>query len=140
MPKLIGEIRKHIRHHELVVGAFILAIAVALFPLQHYMTLSRFQHYGLALGVWAFGFFVQMVVSWRRMGFFGHAYLGVASIYLAMFAHVIYTNPWLDPKVTLETTTQASSRHDLASLFIGLGMVLMCIYFGWTLEEARKDK
>lgn len=138
MSSLIRLLRANLRHQLVVVISFVFAVGLFFFPLQHYMTLARFQHYGICLAVWAVGFLLQTLVSWRRLGPWGRAYLGVSTLYMALFAGVLYTNPWLDPRVQLETNIQGSLRHEFACVFLVLGIILSGTWKMWDTEEKRR--
>lgn len=131
-------LRTNLRHQLVVVVSFALAIGLLFFPLQHYMTLARFQHYGICLAVWAAGFFLQTLVSWRRLGAWGRGYLGVSTLYMALFAGVLYTNPWLDPRVQLETDVQGSLRGEFATVMFVFTVILSGTWLMWDREERNR--
>jgi hypothetical protein len=124
----------------MVLVAMLLAVVVLNIPLQHYMTLARFQHYGICVWIWASGYLFQLALCWRRLRLWGRVTLSIACFYLAMFGLVIYTNPWLDPRVQLETNVQGSLRQDFAFGFLALGIILFFAWLAWRAEESKGTK
>lgn len=132
---------RHVRHLEVLLLMMIMAGAIRLFPLQHHITLSRYQHWAIALYVWGAGFFLQAAWSWRRLSKVGRAALVSAGTYVLGSAMVLYANPWLDPSIALQTQDQESSRFLFSLGCGGGGMLVGLLWVRWGLAEiARLDE
>lgn len=126
---------KKIRHQEWVLVSFFCAVGIISTPLQHYISLSRFQHYSFGLAAIACGFLVQTVFSWRTVSFWGKLTLLGSFLYLGAFASVFYLNPWLDWNVSLETESQTEERRRLAAYFAFAGVPLAYIWSRWAIDK-----
>ncbi len=126
---------RHIRHLELVLIAMIIAVVARNFPLQHYMPLSRYQHWSIALYIWALGFFIQAAWSWRKLTTNGKIALIAAGTYVSGAAMALYTNPWLDTTVSLQTTEQAETRYLLSAVWAVGGVLVGIVWMRWGLVE-----
>lgn len=137
MRHFISTIREHIRHEEIVILATIMAILALYIPLQRYISLARFQHYGIALYVWSLGFIVQTVWSWKALRKWGRLCLLSTGIYVSSLALVLYSNPWLDPRIQIQTSGQDVLRILYAISWITIGVVLAVLWVIWGIEEMR---
>lgn len=127
--------RKNLRHQEIALVLFIVAIVLFKFPLQHHITLSRFQHYGICLYVWALGFLLQLIWSWRTLTIRGRTAMISTGSYVALFALIFYSNPWLDVKMAVQTDEQNFLRSLYGLLCAVLGFVVAVIWLAWVLED-----
>jgi hypothetical protein len=119
---------------------FLLAFALLKFPLQHYITLSRFQHYGICLYVWSLGFFLQTIWSWRRLTVRGRTCLLTTGYYVATLAMIFYQNPWLDTRMAVVTEEQELLKG-LFVLICGLfGFIVAIIWVIWIVERKPNSK
>jgi hypothetical protein len=118
----------------------LLALGLRLFPLQHYMPLARFQHYGICLSVWALGFFGQTIYSWKGLSVRGRACLLATGSYIGVFALIFYLSPWLDARMAVQTEEQDILRILYFLLCIVLGFVVSVFWLAWIVEWAGKEK
>ena len=116
---------RQIRHLEVLILTMLIAVAIRLYPLQHHMTLSRYQHWGIALYIWGLGFYIQAIWSWRQLTGRGRIALLASGTYVSALAMMLYTNPWLDTTVSLQTSEQEDSRF-----FISVGFALAAVVVG----------
>lgn len=114
------------------------AVAVLATPLQHYINLSRFQHYAFAVGTVGVGFLLQSVLSWRYISWPGRLALGSCFIYLGAFSWICYSNPWLDWNFDLQTNLQAEQRHGFAFAFAIAGLPIGYFWSLWAVDKQRK--
>lgn len=125
----------------MVVLAMVLGVAARSIPLQHYIPLSRYQHWAIALLVWSLGFFIQTVWSWRKLTISGRVALLTGGVYVCSAALVMYFNPWLDTSISLQTTEQEAMRIQLGFGWAGAGLVVGMVWMRWGLQElARLDE
>ena len=133
--KTLAYCRDRLRHQECVLLSFICAVGIISTPMQHYIPLSRFQHYSFGLAAISAGFLIQSVFSWRTVSFWGKLTLVGSFLYLGSFAAVFYCNPWLDWNVSLETDSQTEDRHKLAAYFAFAGVPLAYIWSRWAIDK-----
>ena len=117
---------------------FLAAVALLKFPLQHHIALSRFQHYGLCLYVWALGFILQTVLSWRSLTARGRVCLLITGFYLSTFAYIFYQSPWLDWRMSVQTEEQDFLRVVYTLLCALLGFIVFVFWLAWVLERRPK--
>src|ERR1700722_437726 len=66
--------------YRIIFLSMLCAAAIALLPLQKYMTLSRFQKYGMAIFAFGFGYLIQLAVSWRKLQKWARASSGATAV------------------------------------------------------------
>jgi hypothetical protein len=119
----------------------VLACIAKTVPLQHYITLSRYQHWAIALFIWSLGFFFQCIRSWNRISVLGRIALLCGGLYVSSAATALYMNPWMDTTVSLETTEQAESRFIFSVLWAAGGLLVGILWMVWGLcDLARVEK
>lgn len=126
---------RQIRHLELLMLMMLLAGAVRLFPLQHHISLSRYQHWAIALYVWGIGFFIQAAWSWKRLSKIGKASLVAAGVYVLSSAAALYSNPWLDSSISLQFAEQESTRFVISLSCCAGGLLVGLLWIRWGLSE-----
>lgn len=126
---------KQVRHLELLMLMMLLAGAIRIFPLQHHISLSRYQHWGIALYVWGIGFFIQAAWSWRRLSNIGKASLVAAGVYVLSSATVLYSNPWLDTSISLQLAEQEGTRFAFSVSCGAVGLLVGLLWIRWGLSE-----
>lgn len=131
-------LRFKFRHQGVILISLVFALIVFNVPLQHFITLARWQHYALCLVPVSVGYLLQLAISWRRLRFWGRTCLTLSAVYLAAFAIVIYTNPWLDPGSQLETTYQSSLQRAFGLGFLAFGLILTIALLAWNREEKER--
>lgn len=114
---------------------FVTAFCLLKFPLQHYMSLARFEHYGICMFVWAMGFFMQSIWSWRHLSVKGRCCQIATGIYVGTFAIIFYQSPWLDARMSVQTQEQDLLRLAYAGLSAVFGCVVSLIWLAWILER-----
>ncbi len=137
MPRfnLLTILRQATRNEEIVLLSLIAAVCLLNFPLQHYIILSRFQHYAAGICVVAVGFLIQLVWSWRQIGLWGRLTFLASGLYLAGFAGLFFINPWLDSSVSLQTESQMTEKDIYAAIFAVSGIPVGLIWIRWCSEE-----
>lgn len=131
-------LRLKFRHQWVILISLVVALIVFNIPLQRYITLARWQHYALCLAPVSIGYLIQLIVSWCRLRFWGRTSLSLSAVYLAAFAIVIYTNPWLDPRSQLETSYQGSIQQIFGLGFLTFGLILAIALLAWNCEEKKR--
>src|SRR5690606_22734862 len=89
--------------HIMVLLFAALALWVLQTPLQRFISLGRYQHYGIAISVFGLGYLAQTIFSWRRLKAWGIAAYTSTGIFFSSVGLVFYLNPWLDYKIAVQT-------------------------------------
>ena len=139
MGKLINFIAKQIKNQEFVFLMLFIAVAVLRFPLQHHIALARFQHYGICLTIWASGFVLQALASWRILGPWGRATLLASASYVGIFAWIFYNSPWLDARMAVQTEEQDFLRLIYGIVCALFGLIVSIIWLRWSLTERHEQ-
>ncbi len=137
MNKFLEALRKQVQHQEITLFMLFLAFCLLKFPIQHHISIARFQHYGLCLYLWSLGYFFQLIWSWKHLTRKGRASLFSTGVYVGIFAIIFYSSPWLDVRMAVQTEEQDILRLVYSAVCAGLGFIVAIIWLSWVLE--RKD-
>jgi len=100
--------------HQLLIFIFLfLAVATILTPLQHYIALSRYQHWGLGLFIFALGHIIQLIWSWQSLGRWMRISYLWSALYISSAGILFFANPWLDARISLESSRQDKLRSHM---------------------------
>lgn len=116
------------------------AIAIFLFPLQLYWSLGRYQHYGLAIFVWGMGYILQLIWTWKFSGTWSRWSYILAGLYLTSLGLTLYANPWLEPRVALQTDIQVVLRFYISLFFMLFSIPTTIVWVMGLAEELREDR
>lgn len=133
-------LRDSVRQREILLVSIGVAIWALQTPLQHYIELSRFQHYAIGIFCIAAGFLLQTAVSWRHYSLRGRLSMISSMLYLTAFGMVCFTNPWLDPNFDLQTQRQESTRPMFGGAFLVAGFICSFFWASWMTEQNRARK
>jgi hypothetical protein len=137
-----GSAKKHVfvaapRNILILVGFAMLAVGILATPLQHFMPLSRFQHYGIAIFVFGLGYLVQGVVSWRgirRLARF--AYLATTTFFCTA-GLLFLNNPWLDLRMVTSGDEQLMFRNYVIGAYGAAGLFISLIWLLLAFQELK---
>ena len=115
------------------------AAAVALFPLQKYISLGRFQKYGMAILIFGIGYFLQLAWSWGKLQKWARASNAATAAFFAFVGITFYQNPWLDTHVSVQTDDRITQRYLLLVAYSVFAVIIATIWFKW-IEEETKNK
>lgn len=122
------------------IGLLFLIIAGVLTatPLQLYIPLSRFQHFGLGIFVVGLGYVIQTVWSWKRMKTWSRALQLYFGLWFAASGLVAYSLPWLDPRMSVRTEWQEELASRLLAAYFVSCAPLPVLTLLWLREELQK--
>ncbi|HEY9870829.1 MAG TPA: hypothetical protein V6D08_16815 [Candidatus Obscuribacterales bacterium] len=106
-------------------------------PLQHYIPLSRFQHFGLGIFLVGLGYVIQTVWSWKRMKTWARAMQLYFGLWFAATGLVAYSLPWLDPKMSVRTESQEKLASSLVIAYFVSCAPLPVLTLLWLREELQ---
>jgi hypothetical protein len=118
--------------------SFILALVVFFFPIQHYASMGRYQHYGLAIFIWGMGYVLHAIWTWRNAGPWSRWSYVVGGLYLTSLGMMLYANPWLEPKVAMHTDDQAIKRFWISMTYTFLTVPTTLMWVAGLFEELRE--
>jgi len=123
--------------HRLVIAFSALAVIIYCTPLQRYVTLGRYQHYGIAIGLFGVGYLLQTIWSWKEFTRWARwAYLSTGIFSLTVGLTFFY-NPWLDTKVAPQTHANDQMRPILMALYLLSSLYVGAVYARWIKEENK---
>ena len=130
---------RQVASHGLVVLFSLIALTTFFTPIQHYVTLARFQHWGIAIGIFGAGCALQalaarnLLTTWVR-----NSYL-TTGLYFLFIGSTYYLNPWLDNKVSIQTSENETTRVFLIISYILFGLVVAAVWINLLLERSRPE-
>lgn len=133
-------IRRFLQQNIFVLLGPLLAVAIASYPLQLHMSLSRYQHYGLAVFAWGFCYIWQFIwyykvtLPWSRLCFL------FTGLYLASAGFLFYLNPWLDVSADLITSQMRVFRLGLGITYLVLALPIFFAWYMSYLEERHAEQ
>jgi hypothetical protein len=121
----------------------LLAGCILCIPLQHYMPLGRFQHYGTGIFVFGLGYLVQGIANWPSIPNLAKAGYLATTTFFCSIGYLFMTNPWLDLRMCTTGDEQTSLRYNILSAYgvAGLLVVSLWLLLAWRefkLSRARK--
>jgi hypothetical protein len=134
-------VSKDIRRCRFILLSAALGIVVLILPLQHYQTLGRYQHYALGVAVCGLGYFVQLTWSYPKLTPLGRFCHLITGLFLEAVAYVLWTNPWLDWRVAVQTESRDPQRiHLLLEYMVSVSFIWICWLWLWIKEMRTKKK
>jgi hypothetical protein len=124
-------------NYRISVLSMLCAAAIALLPLQKYMTLSRFQKYGMAIFAFGVGYFIQLAWSWRKLKKWARASSCATAMFFASVGVTFYENPWLDTNVSVQTDDRLHFRYLLLGGYFVFALIIGFIWFKWIAEDSK---
>ncbi len=124
--------------HFIVLSGGIIGLVVLFTPLQRYIALGRFQHYGLAIGCFGLGYFFQTLVSWKRLGKWGRVSYITSFAFFALVGLAFYQNPWLDYRVSIQTAENEATKGVLIICYLFCSLAVVGSWIKWILEENKQ--
>ena len=115
----------------------ILGLAVFFIPIQHYISLGRAQHHGMAIGLFGLGFLFQTLFALKTMHFWAKAaYLSAGALFLSVGV-VFYKNPWIYTNVAVQTEDNLQFKGFLLLVYVLAMIPLTFIWIKWIVESSR---
>ncbi len=115
---------------------FILACGLLMIPLQKFITLSRFQHYGLACLIFGTSYLLQGIVSWNSIKKWGRRSYFVSAAFFISIAVYFISSPWLDSKIGLQTEEQKLFTRIMTGNYFLVSFLV--VYVWWRFYQERK--
>jgi hypothetical protein len=125
------------RRNSLVIAMSLLAVAVILTPVQRYLAIARYQHYGIAMCIFAFGYLLQTCAGWRGLRKWAKiSYITTGLFFFAVGA-IFVSNAWLDGRVSPRTEAHESLRMAIQCFYLLAGLVVTCVWLRLVYDDMQ---
>lgn len=128
------------RRYNLVVLFALLSLLTVQIPVQHFVDLGRFQHYAIAVALFAFGYITQTIFSWRELSRWARFTYLITAVFFASLAIVFYYNPWLDFKMRLPSPEREVTRSFIIFTYLTLSVIMAGIWLKLAHEESKEKQ
>ncbi len=115
------------------------AIALLFTPLQRYISLSRFQHYGISIFIFGLGYLLQAIISWHQVRVLARtAYLATSLLFVSA-SLIFMNNSGLDLQLSVSSEDQLVLRHYVIGGYGLAGLVISFIWLQLALDEIKQN-
>lgn len=128
------------RRYNLVVLFAILSLVTVQIPVQHFVDLGRFQHYAIAVGLFAFGYVAQTIFSWKELSRWARFTYLITALFFGSMGMVFYYNPWLDFKMRLPSPEREATRSFIIYSYMTLSVIMGGIWLKLAHEESKEKQ
>jgi len=133
---------KETRRYHLVILFALLSVALWMTPVQHLISIGRFQHYAMAIFLFSCGYFIQASYSWRELSRLARfSYIATGFFFLSV-ALVFYQNPWLVDRAAVASDEKLQTRQSMLVTYmatsVALGIVWLKVAYDEAAEKRRK--
>jgi len=126
--------------HLLVLTFALAALLVIFTPIQHFIALGRYQHYGISIFLFGAGYLAQSVWSRKRLKKWARIAYTATGLFFTSVGLVFFNNPWLDFRVAIQTEEHDRIRGVLIISYLALSVLLGLIWIKWILSENQPAK
>jgi hypothetical protein len=135
---------KETRRYHLVILFALLSVVLWLTPVQHVISIGRFQHYSMAIFVFSFGYFIQSVFSWKELTKWGRLAYLLTGAFFASVAMVFLQNPWLVDRASVASEDKLQMRTGMMlsymTVSISIGIVWLKVAYDEAMEKRNKQR
>lgn len=131
---------KETRRYHLVILFALLSVALWVTPVQHIVSIGRFQHYAMAIFLFSFGYFVQSVYSWRELSKLARFSYIATGLFFFSVALVFYQNPWLVDRASVASEDKTSARTGMLVTYMGVSIMLGIVWLKVAYDEAVEKR
>lgn len=118
---------------------FALGAIVLMVPLQHYISMGRYQHYGISIFLFGLGYALHCVWTWRNQPMWPRICYTFTAVFFCSVGLLFYGNPWLDWKTAVQTEEKALARTVFMGIYLFLGFLLLLVWL-MTYIKTRETK
>jgi len=131
---------KETRRYHLVILFALLSIALWVTPVQHIISIGRFQHYAMAIFLFSCGYFVQAAYSWRELSRLGRFSYVATGLFFFSVAMVFYQNPWLVDRASVASDEKIQTRQTMLVTYMGSSIMLGIVWLKVAYDEAMEKR
>lgn len=115
----------------------VLALIVLFLKPQHYVSISRFQHYGLAITIFSAGYILESVFTAKRLNKWAKgSYLSTGLLFAAL-GITFWHCPWLDTSISVQTMETDGIRGILIICYLAFSIGVGAVWARWIMEENK---
>ncbi|CAN5486403.1 hypothetical protein BH11CYA1_BH11CYA1_20660 [soil metagenome] len=119
-----------------MIGIFsAIATGVYLTPLQKYITMGRYQHYGITISIFGLGYLLQTIWSWRNFTKWARISYLSTGLFFSTVGMTFYTNPWLDSRMSMQTAEKEFWKNIFIAVYVLITIAIVSIWLKWIKEE-----
>jgi hypothetical protein len=127
--------RKTMRYHAIAFFG-IVALATLFLPIQNWISLGRYQHYGIVIFIFGLGYVVQIAYAWTLLSKWTKISYLATGLFFTSVGLVFYANPWLDYKVAVQTEEKDRFRGFLVCFYVTFSLAIVGIWVKWLHEQS----
>ncbi|HEY9784131.1 MAG TPA: hypothetical protein V6D17_01930 [Candidatus Obscuribacterales bacterium] len=125
------------KRYHLVVLSAVLALLSLGTPIQQFVSIGRYQHYAIAIGLFSLGYIAQALYSWKEIGRWARISYFATGFFFMSVSVIFYLNPWLDYKVAVPTEEHDRFRNLLVAVYLVLSLALTCVWLKLAHEDNK---
>ncbi|MGD9679641.1 MAG: hypothetical protein AB7W16_00540 [Candidatus Obscuribacterales bacterium] len=116
----------------------ILALVILCLKPQHYVSMSRFQHYGIAFAIFGLGYLLETALSWKTLHKWARgSYLGTGLLF-GSAGLIFWFCPWLDVNLSVQTAETDMYRTILLVSYLTFSVGVGAAWARWIVIDSKK--
>lgn len=115
----------------------IFAIVALNTHIQQWVSIGRYQHYGIGIIIFGIGYLLESLFSWKKLTKWTRISYFATSGFFISVGVVFFNNPWLDAKVAVQTEHHDRLRTILIGFYLVYSVVLTLIWVKLACEDGR---
>ncbi len=131
---------KETRRYHLVILFALLSIALWMTPVQHLISIGRFQHYAMAIFLFSCGYFIQAAYSWRELSKLARFSYIATGFFFSSVALVFYQNPWLVDRAAVASDEKLQTRQSMLVTYMATSVALGIVWLRVAYDEAKEKR
>jgi len=136
----MSQFLKETRRYHLVMLFAVLSIILWLTPVQHIISIGRFQHYSMAIFLFASGYFMQSVFSWKELNKWGRFAYITTGIFFASVAMVFLQNPWLVDRASVASEEKLEMRTGMMIAYTVVSIAIGIVWLKVAIDEGAEKR
>lgn len=134
---ILNKIWRRVSKYGFILAMSIIAFIALKMPLQHYISLTRYQHVGIAIFLFGMGYTMQSIWSWRVYSKWAKMANLATSAFFCSVGLFFYRNTWLEEYATEATPTRYLGRLILMFIYLLLALVVSIFWVKWAHEDNK---
>lgn len=123
-----------------IIAFAILGLIAIATPIQHFVTLGRAQHHGIAIGLFGLGFWAESIFSIKKLSKWAIRSYLAAGVFFVSVGIIFYKNTWLYSNVAVQTEYDKQLKDFLLVIYFITATIVTAIWIKWIYEEHKERK